>query len=59
MKVIIEEDEWYPVYSIETSIDEYNMDTAVEMDDALVARIQDCMTEFQELQDILREVEKP
>ncbi len=54
MKVIINEDEWYPVYSLEKEIDEYNKDYAVEVDDAFLERYDKCMNEFDAVQELLK-----
>lgn len=55
MKVVITEEEWYPVSMIETEIDEYNEKYAIEIDRALYERYEKCMEEFEAVQELLKE----
>lgn len=54
VKIAIKSDEWYPVYDFHTEEDYfYSPEAIVEIDTALLKRLQDCMEEFDECQAIL------
>jgi hypothetical protein len=56
MKVNIDSDEWYPVYSIITGEDIYESEV-IEIPDEKVKQIQKVFKEFQEIQEYLKKLD--
>jgi len=58
MKVLIDSDEWYPVYSIETNPAYFFGAPLVEIDESLLKRYENAKQEFEAVQLVLEELYK-
>jgi hypothetical protein len=59
VKIVIDEDEWYPVFSIKEERYVYAYDVRVEVTEEQVARWRKVFEEFELVQDELRALARP